>query len=495
MIAALAEDFTRKRRIILLAFSLVLILATCGEATSKLLWYDELTTLYIDQQPSLRPVLGLVYSGQDLTPPLFHILTWSSLRLLGRTALAARLPEMIGFWVMCLCLYTFVARRTSPLHGFIAMVFPCMTAAYTYAFEARPYGLMLGCCGLALVTWQRAAEDGPRKAALAGLAVSLAVAVSVHYYSVLLYLPLAVGELVRWVRRRKPDLVLWCAVALSSLPLFVSRRLIQMHSGDKAVFWAKAHWPDALEFYDFLLRPAIIPAALSIILLALAWRSREAEPVNGKVRGPFVHEIAAAVALALLPIAAMALAKFYTGAFVERYALAAVAGVSVVSALAIAIYEPGRRPVSALLAILLFSYFVLAQILSLPRLLSGPPVLTEFTLPGKSPVVVSDGRVFLQLVHYCPRMRDRLYFIHDRTAALKYMGFTTVDDALPSMTSYVRMNVAPYSEFVAAHKDFQVYGPYGSAYDWTVSRLVDDGARVELQGRFGPYMLFQVAVK
>ena len=107
-------------------------------------------------------------------------------------------------------------------------------------------------------------------------------------------------------------------------------------------------------------------------------------------------------------------------------------------------------------------------------------------------MVVTDGRVFLQLVHYCPPMRRRLYFLADSQAALKYIGFTTVDDALPSMTTYISMNVAPYAQFLAAHKEFQVYGPYGTPYDWTISRLVDDGAHLELQGRFGPYMLFHV---
>jgi 4-amino-4-deoxy-L-arabinose transferase-like glycosyltransferase len=497
MILPLAEDFVRHRRALLAVFSVVLFFGLFGEAAVKLLWYDELTTFYIDRQASLNQVLSLVYSGQDLNPPLFHILTWASLKLLGNNALAVRLPAMIGFWIMCLCLYSFVARRTSPLHGFIALLIPCLTGAYTYAFEARPYGLVLAFCGLALVMWQRAAEDRPRAAFLAGLAVSLAAAVSVHYYAVLLYLPLAAGEGVRWLERRRPDWRLWAAVAISLTPLLFSTRLIAMHGSGKAVFWAKAKWTGVPDFYDFLLRPALIPAAVVIVLLAMAWRpagplSSQAKTSQAKTSGPFAHEMAAAVALALLPVAAMLLAKLYTGAFVDRYALAAVAGVSVVLGFAPAIYEqPERRP-SALAAIVLFTYFLLAQGAALPRFLSGPPVLEKFSLPGESPVVVTDGRVFLQLVHYCPQMRPRLYFLADSQAALKYIGYTTVDDALPSMTSYVSMNVEPYGQFVAAHKEFQVYGPYGTPYDWTIARLVDDGAHLELQGRFGPYMLFHV---
>jgi dolichyl-phosphate-mannose-protein mannosyltransferase len=494
MLLPLAEDFVRRRRVLLVVFSLVFFLGVCGEASVKLLWYDELSTLYIDAQPTLGRSLDLVYSGQDLNPPLFHILTWLSLKLPGGEAVALRFPEMIGFWIMCLCLYSFVARRTTPLHGFIAMLVPCMTGAYPYAYEARPYGLLLGFCGLALISWQRAAEDGPRRWPLVGLAASLAAAVSVHYYAVLLYIPLAAGELVRWRRRGKPDLGLWTVVAASLIPLLFYARLVLMHGGERAVFWAKAHWADALTFYDFLLQPAVLPAALALFLLVLAWRSVGTAPVKRDVYGPAAHEMAAATTLALLPIAAMLLAKLYTGAFVDRYALAAVAGVSLVFAFAIAIYEePGRR-VSALLAVTFFSYFLISQVLAVPRFVAGPAVLTKLSLPGESPVVVSDGRVFLQMHHYCPQLRSRLFFLADHNAAMKYMGFTTVDDALPSMASYISMNVAAYGQFVAAHKEFQVYGPYGSLYDWTVSRLVDDGAQVILQSRVGPYPLFQVRV-
>jgi hypothetical protein len=42
------------------------------------------------------------------------------------------------------------------------MLFPLITNAYPYAYEARPYGLLLGFCGLSLLCWQSAAEGQSR---------------------------------------------------------------------------------------------------------------------------------------------------------------------------------------------------------------------------------------------------------------------------------------------------------------------------------------------
>lgn len=64
-------------------------------------------------------------------------------------SLALRLPEMLGVWALCLCLYRFVARRLSSLAGVAAMLFPLVTIAGFYGTEARPYGLILGLAGLA----------------------------------------------------------------------------------------------------------------------------------------------------------------------------------------------------------------------------------------------------------------------------------------------------------------------------------------------------------
>src|SRR5438045_8772453 len=96
MKAMLAQDFVENKRVLLGIFSILLILGFVGESAVKLLWYDELSTLYIDAQPKLSQMLGLIFSVHDLNPPLFHILTWLSLRMPGDQARTARLHGVTG---------------------------------------------------------------------------------------------------------------------------------------------------------------------------------------------------------------------------------------------------------------------------------------------------------------------------------------------------------------------------------------------------------------
>jgi 4-amino-4-deoxy-L-arabinose transferase-like glycosyltransferase len=501
VVRQLAEKLEQRKRFFIVLFSILFFLGVCGAAANKLLWYDELTTLYIDHQPRLSQTLALIYADKDGNPPLFHILSYMSLKLFGENAIAVRLPEILGFWTMCLCLYRFVARRSSPLHGMIAMLFPCITAAYGYAYEARPYGLVLGCCGMALVFWQRATEGEPRVGALTGLALSLAAAVSCHYYAVLLYAPLGIGELVRCWRSKKPDIPLWTALVVSGAPILAFLPIIAKHSHYKDLFWAKAHWIDTLGFYVFLLQPATVPVVLALLIVALAWKPGSAPPLKRMTVGPYVHEMAAVISLAALPLFAMILAKAFTGAFTERYALAAVAGISVLVALIPAAHEGSQPRIAAGVAVAFGISFVVVQFFYMPGLMRGPDnPLARLALPSgndspDTPVVVSDGRLFLQMFYYCPpELRSRLYFLADSEAAMKYTGAGNVDVELPAMTSYLSLNVVPYRQFIASHKRFQLYGPYGTNFDWNASRLLDDGARLELQGRFGGDMLFQTGL-
>src|SRR3972149_1994188 len=190
---ALRNQCERRKLWLLCGFSIVFLISTCWLASRKLMWNDELFTLYISRLPSVSDIWSALSTGADQTPPFFHIITRASFSLFGVNHVSIRLPEVLGFWVMSLCLFQFVSKRSSAIYGFVAMLFPLVTIAYSYAYEARPYGLVLAFSGLPLLCWQSAAEGRYRKLSLIGLALSLAAAVSSHYYAVLLFLPLAVG--------------------------------------------------------------------------------------------------------------------------------------------------------------------------------------------------------------------------------------------------------------------------------------------------------------
>lgn len=85
-------------------------------------------------------------------------------------------------------MYFMAARRATPLYGSLAMIFVSIKAAFSYAFEARPYALVL--------SWQATQEKRIRRLALPALALSLAAALAVPYNACLVALPLLVGEAI-----------------------------------------------------------------------------------------------------------------------------------------------------------------------------------------------------------------------------------------------------------------------------------------------------------
>ena len=210
--------------------------ATAYRASRKLFWYDEIITVDVSRLPDFSSIWNTLNHGVDFNPPLFYLLTRISEGAVASEHIGARLPEIIGFWVFTICLFRFVSLRTNALAGFISMLFPLVTTAYSYAYEARPSGIILGCCGLALVTWQHpaAATPRPRVWSLAILFMSLTVALLCHGYAVLLFVPLLFGEMVRVVATRRPDWAMWSTLIVAGTAIFVSVilfRTLQSHVG------------------------------------------------------------------------------------------------------------------------------------------------------------------------------------------------------------------------------------------------------------------------
>ena len=233
----------RQDQWLLVGISTLYFVCTDMLAARKPLWYDELVVLHVARLRTLADLWAALRAGADFNPPLYHVATHGTFAVLGAGSLATRLPAMIGFWVMALSLFRFVGRRCGPLYGWVGLLFPLTTGAYgLYAYEGRSYGAVLGCCGLALVCWQSAAEGERRGIALAGLALSLGAAVASHYYAVLLFIPLLLGEMVRWLSRRRVDPAMGLALLAGLVPLALLLPLIQEAMAYRHSFWARPEW-------------------------------------------------------------------------------------------------------------------------------------------------------------------------------------------------------------------------------------------------------------
>src|SRR5262245_39505241 len=229
-------------------------LVTWRFAHTKPFWFDEIFTLRIACTPTLAEMWSALSSGKEPHPPLTYLAVRASTQAFGEKEWAARLPAMVGFWTMCLCLYAFAARRVSTPFAWLAFLFPIAPDGFRYSVEARAYGLVMGLCGLALIFWQGACERPTRRLRfLIGLSLSLAAAISSHYYAVTMAGPLMLGEAVRSAERRRLDGPVWLALAAGLTPLFLFFPMIQRaRSFLQEGFFSRAGLADISPFYTDL---------------------------------------------------------------------------------------------------------------------------------------------------------------------------------------------------------------------------------------------------
>jgi hypothetical protein len=480
--------------------ALVYLVWTAVLASHKLMWNDELYTYYIATQPSLRDIWQALMTGAEQIPPTFHLLTRGVLRALGPGPISIRLPEMLGFLLMILCLFRFIARRTSAFYGLIAMLFPLVTDAYRYAYEARPYGLVLGLSGLALVSWQGATEGRNRWLWLTLLSASLAAAVASHYYGVLVVGALAVGEVVRTRSRGRVDLPIWIALVLAcAVPLLAFSPLILRSRGYADTFWSGVKVTQLPLFYLGVLGPArkaVAAAVLAAMIYAMfVPGASDREPRSGLPR----HELAAAFGFALIPVLAYALGVLVTHTFVNRYALPAVLGLALLAAYGVYALPRARTVVGTALLVAMAGSFVLSQYGDLRTTieeanfrLAASDLLQKQAEPTL-PIVASEPHVFMALAHYAPSaVTDRLVYLGDVEASLRHLGHNSVERGMLDLVGpWFRLPVEAFEPYIASHPRFWVYGNLGWL-TWITDELRADGWRIELQDRLGGEYLLLV---
>ncbi|MBK9313243.1 MAG: glycosyltransferase family 39 protein [Acidobacteria bacterium] len=471
----------------------------------KQLENDELFTLNIAMLPGFGEVWAALLTGAEQLPPFFYVITRVSLSLFGENNLALRLPAILGVWVMGLCLFAFVTKRSTALYGLTAMLFPLITGAYYYAFEARPYGLVLGFSGLGLICWQSWADGEKRALSLAGLTLSLAAAVSCHYYAVLILIPFACGQAARMLARRRPDYWIWAAMAASLTPLLFFLPLIRSARSYSAAFWARPGWSDITGFYYFMLISAAVPLTL-ILILTFCYTAfiatQESESDATFSFGLFRHELVAAIGFLSIPIVAVAMAMYITRAFTYRYALPATLGLAILLSFAFRHLIRGRDTLTIILVLLLAFSFVSRAGKTLhesARVVNSREGTVKMLLSAQNtslPVVCSDPHTFLVLSHYAPpQLRSRLAYLADPEASMRYLGHDSLERGmLDLLKPWFRLNVQEFQPFIDSRRQFLLCGGPDHFLNWVLQDLVSTGRRVELLDRSGDSLLFLVSM-
>ena len=161
------------------------------------------------------------------------------------------------------------------------------------------------------------------------VAITLAGAISVHYYAVLLAIPLVVGELAYTSRKRRIDWAVLVAICASGLPilfLLPHMRAIHVYSNS---YWSVSNFGTLSEIYFLLFAKFLVLAMLGCAAFGV-WFSlsgKQLGSINAELGALPFHELAAAGGYLVLPVACFLL-SFYTKALHYRYVIATVIGAS-----------------------------------------------------------------------------------------------------------------------------------------------------------------------
>lgn len=437
-------------------------------ASRKLFWFDEIFTLYVSRMPDLRSLWNVLMAGFEFNPPLLYILTRFSNSLMGETQVSSRLPEIISFWIFCLCLFRFVSVRSSALSGLLSMLFPMVTLAYWYAYEARPYAIELGFCGIALVCWQSATERPTKRLSwLLGLGGALAGVLLTHGYAFLVFVPIVVGELARTLSRKRVDWPVWVTIVISCGAIAI---LIPQSLALRAVVipatLTHASLAGLVTNYISYLKPAAY-VGFGWLILMLVVRSKTLTLTTSTAGQPRLYETAALLAFLVIPALQCLVAKLTGAPPIARYSICWIAGPA-----ALLGFASASRPLVALgtLALLLAQIgadnlkFRSSQFLIEPSV--GYPISTSLThfreryawmeaADKTLPIALLDGFDFLPTAFYAPPdLISRMTYVKPSRADLVsifYSGLRTWCHAELDFPVYL-------GDFVSAHDTFLAYG-------------------------------------
>jgi len=463
-------------------------------ATRKQFWNDELATYYISALDTFPRIWSTLLTAVDQNPPLFYWLTHRVTEATGQNLIGLRLPAMFGYWLAAVCMMAFVSRHLPTVYGLLAALILLVSRAYWYSYEARPYGVVLGLAALALLCWQR--SDGPRKLGWSvGLASALGIAVSWHYFSVLLFVPLAIGEAYRsWVKKQW-NWPVWLAFAAAASCLLPYLPLIQSARSYSGTFWSKPRFDALIGFVMFFVSPAL----LALVAAALLWvvfgnkkTARTLAEAPGRWGFPAFELVPMLGMFFIVPLAII-MGKLVTGAYTHRYVISGVLALSFLLVWMLASAFEARRAPANVLAVLFSCAFLLRMVPGVGATNgisgydhSGVIRALEQGVPNDLPIAVADPLLFFELVHQSPpKLRSRLFYVAEPKIAIRRVGTDTIERALIGMQTIASLRVKTLASVMNSRENFLIIGYPAVSLDWLVEELTSLRVPMSVVGSLG----------
>jgi 4-amino-4-deoxy-L-arabinose transferase-like glycosyltransferase len=494
-------------RVLAVVFVLLTAVVSLAWSHSKLMSQDE---MYAFQTYSVPTVAELVHVQRtepiSLDPLLYPLLSHGAMKVFGVGEFALRLPALLGFMLMQVCLFFFVRRRAGERAGAVAAAFPALTATLYYSAEGRPYGLMLGLYALALWCWQaatRETENRWRGCALAGLALAIALTINAHYFGILLLVPLCAAEGVRSLQRRRTDLPVVAAIYLGMAGFAATMPFLKAAGEFRRNYYnagtvglhdiTRAYRSMFVDYTQSSINAQHLwMVALVAFAAALVWGCAR------RMRGELGPRIPAAewvllLTLAALPFCGYLLARFVTHSIEVRYVLGAVVAISAMAGVAIGPWLRRDGVFAAVMVALGVAIVGAGAARIHAEQKKTEARLASLVLPAEVKAALignPDGRLYVQDMgafeedrYYQPDadVRARMTLVYSRAEELRWNRHDTMALTAMHIARFTVLPVVSYED-LRAQPGEHLFVLYHTGWDWTDQAFAEDGARVRPVG-------------
>lgn len=477
-----------------------------GYSHVKFPWVDEVLQMTIARLPGVRDIWAALMDGIQVDPPVLHSLQHFFIGIFGDHYFLYRLPAIAGFSLMCVASSLLVWRHAPPLYAAAAFFAPYATVLRSRAMDARPYGAMVGFAALTMLCWDNLEQPRNRMLWRIAFTLSLAATLSTHFYSILLLLPLALGELTRWILRKRADWWTVLCIAVAMIPYMVWLPILL--SASKRFMKGYFYKTDFANFYDFYgFAIASLPMAGLLLILAVVagllgqWRvdARAWQPATNSQRAL----LAAVTGFLLLPLVGYAAGVLATGFFVPYYHMLAVFGVTLGLPLVMPLIT-GRREVIGLclfLALVGHGLFVTTRGLSGFLRTEAPyPTLASVRklIPEPRPDVAVASSVHFLPFYEATRSdpENNLIYLTDPEKSLKEKGTNTGDIVNAELRGgRTPARIELFDSYVATHRRvyLAIIGEAKGLNEWQFQYfLKNPDYQMRWMGKAGDFDIFRV---
>jgi hypothetical protein len=436
----------------------------------SLIYGDDFLELCGDKIASFGQLLHIQRTLPLAIDPFFyHGLTFLVIRLYGVNPLVLRLPSVLGFLLMQGCLFYFVRRIASERAAVFALAFPVFTVVFWYTEQVRPYGLLLGLFGLAMLSWQTAVRrEAHRTWALVVLALTIAVAINTHYYGVLLLAPLCAAELVRARQGRRVDIPVLLSMGAGMAGAVFLLPFLKGAAGFRSHYQTEAVPHQAItQSYNFILlghsafsthtnHLLAIGLALLIVLVlgscVLQMRSKTLNLPDA--------EFVFLIALAALPFFGFLLGRFVTHTIEPRYVFGSVIGIAALLAIALApfLQNGAIGRIALLLLFATFAYNGITGVRGMPRarqdalasLILSPEVKAAILASPSKLLYTQDIDLFGFASLYGPDadMREHMALVYSRDEEIRWHHTDVGSLTVLHLKSFTPYTILPYESLI-----------------------------------------------